>query len=78
MDGIGLEAGSDLRGIRKALERIADAIDRAFAEPAPIATSMECSHPERFDFGVTNGQPDWQCKVCGVRSIPQVEELTRG
>lgn len=67
---------AELRGCRKALERIADALEGATAPiaqdaPAPVG----CLHPaeSRIDFGVTDGVEDWQCKGCGYRTTAQVE-----
>ncbi len=71
------EVLSEIRGIRKALERIADALDGALAiSPAPAAVEPDgCQHPIelRRDFGMTNGLEDWECGVkdCGYRSINQ-------
>jgi hypothetical protein len=66
----------ELRGIRLVLERIATALDTLAIpqEPALIWPKGECPHPQesRIDFGVTNGHPDWQCKVCGYQSINAV------
>jgi hypothetical protein len=67
------EVLAEVRGIRKALERIADALDSALVIPPAPAEPEGCPHPveQRIDFGETNGQPDWQCGVkdCGYRSI---------
>lgn len=56
-----------------ALERIALANELMVA---PTQTQepegpLPCDHPVdlRIDFGVTDGQPDWQCGVCKFRSI---------
>lgn len=74
---IDLEVGMDIRGIRKALERIADVLEAALAEtaPSPAGAQVDCDHPVelRRDFGVTNGVEDWECGVkdCGYRSIAQ-------
>jgi hypothetical protein len=40
----------------------------------PEPASSECLHPadQRQDFGVTDGQEDWRCSVCGYRSIPEL------
>lgn len=64
----------------KSLERIADELTaiRSLLEllvmaqepepPAPAPT--ECQHPEesRADFGMTNGLPEWECRICGYRT----------
>jgi hypothetical protein len=47
------------------------AIERAMTpDPEPDAQA-DCTHPadQRKDFGMTDGKPDWQCTLCGVRSI---------
>ena len=52
-----------------ALERISNAVSPVvIEEPAPL---VGCQHPieDRIDFGVTNGQPDWECGVCHARSL---------
>lgn len=57
-----------------ALERIADLLAQAVVEPvAPPATG--CTHPAetRIDFGLTGGVEDWQCRLCGYRTVPPVE-----
>lgn len=62
--------------VLRQLTRIADAL---VVLTAPMLADdqqpRECQHPSdsRFDFGVTNGVEDWQCKVCGYRSVPQAE-----
>jgi ribosomal protein L37AE/L43A len=39
-----------------------------------------CTHPEdqRISFGVTNGQADWQCRICRFRTpcLPLDPETT--
>ena len=69
----------ELRGCREQLTRIADGVNAALemtAEmPMPVSTEPAlCPHPEeqRFDFGMTNGRPDWQCRLCGYRTIEGV------
>ena len=65
-----LRIGDELAGIRQVLELIA-APD---PEPEP---EVDCPHPleDRADFGTTDGQPDWQCRRCGFRSV-SVERTT--
>jgi hypothetical protein len=57
----------ELRHGRIALEALVE----AFAVPAPEPVRLVCDHPpeERLDFGITNGAPDWQCRLCGYRSL---------
>jgi hypothetical protein len=60
----------------KALERIADVLERAIEPPpAPADEPGGCEHPAeaRIDFGITNGEPDWQCRACGFRTVPPAE-----
>lgn len=65
----------DARQIWEQLRRIADALEvlatavTAPPEPEP-PPDPTCPHPpdQRVDFGLTNGQPDWQCRVCGFRT----------
>lgn len=55
-----------------ALERIATALE-ALIPPEPDPPSVApCLHPQesRVDFGTTEGQADWQCRICDYRSIP--------
>jgi len=59
------------------LTRIADALV-VIAAPMLLDDTQPrsgCDHPgdQRFDFGHTNGVDDWQCKVCGYRSVPPAE-----
>ena len=55
----------ELAGIRMLLEVIAAPEPEPKAEPG-------CPHPEdeRVSFGMTNGLPDWECRLCQFRSIP--------
>lgn len=52
----------ELRGIRVCLELIT----APESEPEPT----NCLHPveARIDFGMTNGLPDWQCRLCQYRT----------
>lgn len=75
-----IDSGVELRGIRLALQRIADALELA-VRPAPaseLPAVVECLHPvdRRIDFGTTDGAEDWQCGVkgCGYRSVPPRDE----
>lgn len=66
----------ELTRIADALERIAVALERFEpADDTPAPTTGECEHPieARIDFGVTNGQPDWQCGRCGFRTAAPVD-----
>ena len=49
------------------LERIAVALE---AQIVTVSESIGCDHPmdQRIDFGLTNGQLDWECKVCHWRT----------
>jgi hypothetical protein len=56
------------------LKRIADTLERlAPPETAPDSDPEPetCPHPPelRISFGMTNGQPDWQCQACGYRTV---------
>ena len=66
---------AELRGARVALERIAAVLERVTAEPPADDQPSGCPHPadQRIDFGVTAGQPDWQCRSCGFRTVPPPE-----
>lgn len=67
---------ADLTRIAVALERIAAVLEFAvLAEDAPPEPEP-CAHPDeqRIAFGLTDGRPDWQCKVCGYRSVEQPHE----
>ena len=62
-----------LTPIATQLSRIADAIEALIVmnqEPEPEPETPDCLHPMemRADFGETDGQPDWQCRVCGYRT----------
>ena len=61
-----------LRPATLALLRIASAIEALIPEPEPETTPAPepCQHPvgSRLDFGLTNGLPDWQCRICGYRT----------
>lgn len=64
--------------LERHLDRIATALERAFPpEPTELPAPTGCQHPieRRIDFGWTNGLEDWQCGVCGYRTLPQSEEL---
>jgi hypothetical protein len=56
-----------------AFERIASALEFFVAGPEPPAPSTSCTHPPeaRQSFGMTSGQEDWQCRLCGYRSLPE-------
>lgn len=65
----------EIERIAAALERIATALELvvgSFVEVEPDQVP-ECQHPpdNRLDFGVTQGQADWQCSLCGHRSIEE-------
>lgn len=59
------EIVAELKLIRLALERLAPEPPKESDAPEP------CTHPEesRIDFGVTLGVPDWQCRLCGFRTV---------
>jgi len=63
-----------------ALERIADALEGLTVAPAsePEPTSVLCLHPAeaRIDFGTTNGVEDWQCGLCGFRTLTEQAQET--
>lgn len=65
--------------IAAALERIAALLEVLVAgssEPPPADDApVGCPHPaeSRTDFGVTGGRADWQCQVCGFRTVAQDE-----
>lgn len=68
-----------LERIAVALERIVDLglvamSDETSVEPEAPAVVV-CLHPldQRVDFGVTGGVPDFHCRACGYRSVPEVE-----
>jgi hypothetical protein len=56
------------------LHRIANALERLTTPPDQTApsTPASCPHPpdHRIDLGLTNGQPDWQCRICRYRPTP--------
>lgn len=77
--------GEDIQRLWEQIERIATAQERIATvlemlvdspQEPPTPASEEppmCPHPtdQRIDFGMTNGQPDWQCKVCGFRTVAE-------
>lgn len=66
------------------LKRIADSLELMRPDPEPVAEPEPeippCSHPmeARTDFGMTNGHPDWMCRLCGFnpQSLPSDPETT--
>lgn len=60
-----IELLGELRRLRIAVEKMVIE-DETQAEAAP-----ECGHPidSRIDFGITNGWHDWQCGICGHRTV---------
>lgn len=58
------------------LERIANVLEVLMVtlvpEPPtpPPSITPTCPHPpeSRIDFGTTQGQSDWQCRICGYRT----------
>lgn len=57
-----------------AFERLAAAVERiAPDEVDGPAVEAECQHPPdaRWDYGVTGGIDDWECRQCGYRTIPR-------
>lgn len=67
---------ADVQRIAAALERIANALEVIVAgsiEPAPEEPTG-CPHPDdtRVSFGTTAGVADWQCGVCGFRTVGEV------
>lgn len=56
-----------------AFERIGAALELMVAGPEMPSPDEGCAHPEdmRTSFGVTDGVPDWQCRACGFRSVPE-------
>lgn len=67
------DALAELQALRRAMERIADALDLTVRGPVPAPVEEPCSHPvdQRADFGVTHGRQDWECQVCGYRSLAE-------
>ena len=59
--------GRELQKIRLVLEALVPE-----QEPEHPA-STDCPHPEdqRIDFGMTNGRPDWQCRLCDFRTATE-------
>lgn len=55
---------AELREMRATLERVFAPVE----EPAP--DDEICMHPDdqRVNFGITNGQPDFLCRVCKYRA----------
>lgn len=69
----------------RALTRIAEALERlvtlqeqmlqlelqAQTPDPPTQEPPACPHPEdqRVSFGRTNGVEDWQCRLCGYRTV---------
>ena len=62
-----------LEGIRDGLEAIVASAAAPEELPPGVRVCPGCGRslaPEqRVDFGVTNGQPDWQCRECGYRTV---------
>lgn len=58
--------GEELRAIRQVLELLI-----APPQEPPSTQELTCPHPEdqRINFGMTNGEPDWECRLCHQRSI---------
>jgi len=67
---------ADVQRIAAALERIANALDVLVAGtmPEPAEEPDGCPHPpdSRMSFGTTDGVSDWQCGVCGFRTVGEV------
>ncbi len=57
------------QSIAQHLDRIATVLEQTL-RPSEPSTPAPCPHPmeARIDFGTTNGQPDFQCRLCGFRS----------
>jgi hypothetical protein len=51
------------------LARIATALEQFGLDPEPAASGCEHQPAARIDFGITNGQADWQCRDCGYRTV---------
>lgn len=49
--------------------RIATALELLVAPPQ--TEEGPCEHPadQRWDFGITDGRPDWQCRLCNYHSV---------
>ena len=56
--------------IAAALEQIVVLLAALAPEAEPEPTPQDCVHPmeARADFGMTNGLPEWECRICGYRS----------
>lgn len=56
------------------LGEIRDVLAVAWLEREPERPPAGCQHPKdrRVDFGMTQGQPDWECRDCGHRSVVEV------
>lgn len=61
----------ELRHLRGSIDAVLAAL--APDEPVPTCETAPavCPHPDEHvvTFGVTDGQEDWLCKVCGYRSV---------
>ncbi len=71
-----IRVDTELAGCRVALERIAAALEALLVPLETASTeSPACLHPAelRIDFGITNGQEDFQCRKCGFRSVAPQE-----
>jgi hypothetical protein len=62
------------------LRRIANSLEALTEPPTAEPETPTCPHPEdqRISFGVTNGQADWQCRICQFRTpcLPLDRETT--
>lgn len=62
------------------LRRIANALEILTEPQTAEPETPTCPHPEdqRISFGVTNGQADWQCRMCRFRTpcLPLDPETT--
>lgn len=58
-----------LAPVTKELHRIATILE-SFVPETETQEETPCLHPmeTRADFGTTDGQEDWLCRVCGYRS----------
>jgi len=63
-----------LTRIALAEERIAVVAEIQMEPPPKEPAPTECPHPDeaRASFGVTGGVEDWQCGVCGYRTVVEV------